>query len=90
MGITRGFFARKFGARAPLNWISYQLFYDCVRAKIVNDDVVKLNYAHGHSEIVDFQFSCDLDGGINTSMTSDNIFSLLLYNKLNSLFKAKE
>jgi hypothetical protein len=68
IGITLGFFARKFGARAPLNWISHQLFYDCVRAKIVDDDVVRLNYAYGHSEIVDFQFFCDLDDGIDTSL----------------------
>ncbi|CAF9915430.1 MAG: hypothetical protein ALECFALPRED_010194 [Alectoria fallacina] len=68
IGVTLGFFARNFGARAPLNWVSHQLFYDCVRAKIVDDDVVRLNYAHGHTEIVDFQFFCDLDDGIDTSL----------------------
>ncbi|KAI9742311.1 MAG: hypothetical protein M1818_004211 [Claussenomyces sp. TS43310] len=66
IGITLGFSARKFGARAPLNWISYQLFYDCVRAKIVDDDVARLKYAHGDTEIVDFQFFCDLEDGIDT------------------------
>jgi len=68
IGITLGVFAQKFGARAPLTWISHQLFYDCVRAKIVDDDVVRLNYKHGHTEIVDFQFFCDLDDGIDTSL----------------------
>jgi len=68
IGIALGFFARKFGARAPLNWVSHQLFYDCVRPKIVDDDVVMLNYSHGHSEIVDFHFFCDLDNGIDTSL----------------------
>lgn len=68
IGVTLGFFARKFGARAPLNWVSHQLFHDCIRAKIVDDDVVRLNYAHGHTEIVDFQFFCDLDDGIDTSL----------------------
>lgn len=68
IGVTLGFFARKFGARAPLNWVSYQLFHDCVRAKIVDDDEVRLNYAHGHTEIVHFQFFCDLEDGIGTSL----------------------
>lgn len=68
IGVTLGFFAQKFGARAPLNWISHQLFHDCVRAKIVDDDVVRLKYAHEQSEIVDFQFFCDLDDGIDTSL----------------------
>ena len=54
IGITLGCFARKFGARAPLNWISHQLFHDCVQAEIVDDDVVRLKYVHGQSEIVDF------------------------------------
>jgi hypothetical protein len=34
----------------------------------VRDDVVRLRYAHGHTEIVDFQFLCDLDDGIYTSL----------------------
>jgi hypothetical protein len=87
IGVTLGFFARRFGARAPLDWISHQLFRDCVQAKILNDDVVRLNYAHKHTdytpwhtEIVDFQFFCDLDNGIGTALydwwLSDIDFSL--------------
>ena len=68
IGVTLGFFARKFGARAPLNWVSHQLFHDCVPAEIMDDDVVRLKYAHGHTEIVDFQFFCDLNDGIDTSL----------------------
>ena len=68
IGITLGCFARKFGARAPLNWVSHQLFYDCLRPKILHDDVVELTYAHEYTEKVDFQFFCDLDDGINTSL----------------------
>jgi hypothetical protein len=68
IGITLGFFARSFGARAPLAWISYQLFYDCIRAKILDNDVVRLRYAHGHAEMVDFQYFCDLDDGIDTCL----------------------
>lgn len=68
IGITLGVFAQKFGARAPLDWISHRLFRDCVRAKILNDDVVRLNYAHEHTGIVDFTFFCDLDNGIETAL----------------------
>ncbi|KAL8669126.1 MAG: hypothetical protein Q9168_006266 [Polycauliona sp. 1 TL-2023] len=68
IGVTLGFFARKFGARAPLNWVSHQLFHDCVWAKVMDDDTVRLNYDHGHTEIVDFQFCCDLHDGIDTSL----------------------
>jgi hypothetical protein len=68
IGVYLGFFARKFGARAPLNWISHRLFRDCVRAKILDDDVVQLQYAHGCCEIVDFNFFCDMDDGIDTSL----------------------
>ena len=68
IGVILGFFARNFGARAPLNWVSYQLFHDCVLVKIVDDDVVRLNYAHGHTKMVDFQFFCDLEDGIDTAL----------------------
>ncbi|KAL8882607.1 MAG: hypothetical protein Q9215_004064 [Flavoplaca cf. flavocitrina] len=68
IGVTLGSFARKFGAGAPLNWVSHQLFHDCVWAKMMDDDTVRLNYEHGHTEIVDFQFFCDLDDGIDTSL----------------------
>jgi hypothetical protein len=34
----------------------------------VADDVVRLSYAQGNSEIVDFKFFCDLDDGIHTSL----------------------
>ena len=68
IGVSLGLFARKFGARSPLKWISHQLFHDCVWTRIVNDDVVRLHYAHGHIEICDFQFFVDLDNGIDTSV----------------------
>lgn len=75
IGVTLGFFVRKFGARAPLDWISHQLFRNYIQAKILNDDVVRLNYIHEHTdyapwytEIVDFQFFCDLDNGIGTAL----------------------
>ena len=43
IGTTLGVFAQTFGARAPLKWISYQLFRDCVRLSIADIDVVMLN-----------------------------------------------
>lgn len=81
IGIELGLFARMFGARAPLDWVSHQLFHDCVRANIKDEDnqVLKLHYANGHSEMVDFQYGCDLDDGIDTSLVdwwlSDATFS---------------
>jgi hypothetical protein len=68
IGVRLGCFARNFGARAPLNWISHQLFHDCVRTEIVDADVVRLHYAHGDSEVVDFKFFCDLEDGIKTAL----------------------
>jgi len=68
IGLTLGVFAQMFGARAPLHWISYQLFDDCVRSNILDDDVVRLHYAHNHTKIVDFQFFFDRDDGIETSL----------------------
>ena len=68
IGFILGAFAKKFGARAPLDWISHRLFRDCVQATILDDDAVRLVYAHWHTEIVDFQFFCDLDIGIETTL----------------------
>ncbi len=63
-----------------MNWISHQLFRDCVKVKILNDDVVSLDYAPGHTEIVDSQFFYDLDDVIETALfdwwLSDVDFSL--------------
>jgi hypothetical protein len=82
-GVGLGYFARNFGARAPLNWISHQLFQDCVSTEIVADDLARLTYKYGtyrSSETVDFNFLCDLDDGIYTSLCdwwlSDIDFSL--------------
>ena len=68
IGLSLGIFARNFGAYAPLNWISHQLFHDCVWVQIVVDDVVRLPFTHGCTETVDFRFFADLDEGINTSL----------------------
>lgn len=43
--LNLGSFARKFAARAPLCWIWNQLFHDRVRVKVIEDDVVNLEYA---------------------------------------------
>ncbi|CAG8982554.1 hypothetical protein HYALB_00002336 [Hymenoscyphus albidus] len=69
IGVTLGCFARKFGARSPLNWISHQLFFDCVWMEEVDNEVLSLNYANGHIEINDSQqYSYDLEDGIDTSL----------------------
>lgn len=66
MGIYLTSFARCFGARAPVNWVSRHYFHDCVRAEIIEDDVVGLNHANGESEFVDFFFFSELHNGIET------------------------
>ncbi|KAK5562188.1 hypothetical protein LTR43_012217, partial [Exophiala xenobiotica] len=68
IGLTLGFLARKFGARAPLDWISHQIFHDCVWVDILAGDLVRLDYARGDIETVDFQFFCDLQDGTETSL----------------------
>lgn len=68
IGYSLGSFARRFGARTPLQWVSHQLFRGCVRATITDNDVVRLDYAHGQMETVDFQYFRDLDNGIDTSL----------------------
>ena len=68
IGLTLGFFARKFGARAPLNWVSRKLFHDCIRANIMDDGVFSPDCAHGHSKIVNLGFFCDPEDGIDTCL----------------------
>ena len=68
IGYYLGSFARKFGARAPLEWISHQYFDDCVQAKIVDNNIFRLKYADNHTETVDFEFFRDLEDGIKTDL----------------------
>ncbi|KAJ9130179.1 hypothetical protein NKR23_g12317 [Pleurostoma richardsiae] len=65
IGVRLGYFARTFGARAPVDWIAHQLFYDCARPKIVYEDVVRLYYDY---DTVDFVFFCELDHGIEAAL----------------------
>jgi hypothetical protein len=70
IGIYLASFARNFGARAPLNWIAHQLFYDCVWTKLfAGEQMVRLRFAHGYCETVDFEFFCSLDDGIDTALS---------------------
>ncbi|KFY89285.1 hypothetical protein V500_05822 [Pseudogymnoascus sp. VKM F-4518 (FW-2643)] len=67
IGIYLTNFARCFGARAPLDWISHSLFNDCIWTEIYDDKEVKLQYGR-HTETVDFNFFCELEDGIETSL----------------------
>lgn len=70
IGINLGFFAQKFGARAPLDWIAHQWYFDSVRTWVDwSFHEVKLRYAHGRSETVTIDFFCDLDRGIDTVLS---------------------
>ncbi|KAH8197131.1 hypothetical protein TruAng_008697 [Truncatella angustata] len=69
VGIELASFARLFGARAPLSWIAHQLFYDCVWTEMdPEQQVVRLKFANENIEIVDFEFFCDLDDGVDTAL----------------------
>lgn len=75
IGMSLGCFAQFFGARAPLDWIAHQLYYDCFRPKIIIDDMVILkiyNHDDERAEIwnchVDFEFFSRLDIGIETAL----------------------
>lgn len=47
----------------PLDWIAHQFFYDCVRTRTIEEDIVRIGFAHQpeHAEIVNFDFFCVLD-----------------------------
>jgi hypothetical protein len=48
-------FATTFGARAPLMWIVYRLFADCVSMRFddeFDDDMIQLTFSSDHSVIV--------------------------------------
>lgn len=84
-------FARKFEVKTLLNWVFHQFFNDCIWAKIVNDDVIRLNYAHEHVEIIDFQFFCDLNDEIDINLCDwwlSNIGFFLNYKKFQKWQKA--
>ncbi|KAH6641131.1 hypothetical protein F5144DRAFT_123770 [Chaetomium tenue] len=67
IGMNLGFFAKPFGARAPLDWIAHQWYSDSVRTWFdYGRDVVELRYAHEHCEAVEVDFFCDLDQRIGT------------------------
>jgi hypothetical protein len=46
-------FATTFGARAPLNWIVYRLFVDCVSTDEFDDYLIQLKFSSDHSIIID-------------------------------------
>ncbi|KFX88766.1 hypothetical protein O988_08912 [Pseudogymnoascus sp. VKM F-3808] len=69
IGVSLGAFAKTFGARAPVNWIAHQLFYDCARSNIVYEDEVEFWYKYKKIMMaVDLGFLRDLDDGITTSL----------------------
>ncbi|KAI0145427.1 hypothetical protein GGR57DRAFT_517130 [Xylariaceae sp. FL1272] len=64
-GMSVGFFARLFGARAPLHWITHQFHEDCLSPQIIADDVVRFRTAEGERDsIVDYMYFRQLDEGI--------------------------
>ncbi|UKZ84834.1 uncharacterized protein TrAFT101_000722 [Trichoderma asperellum] len=70
VGICLTLFAQKFGARAPLDWVAHQLFFDCVSTKVPIDGcvVVVKKYGRNSSNMVDFDFFSELEDGIDTAL----------------------
>jgi hypothetical protein len=70
IGVELASFAKKFGARAPVEWIAYQWFYDCVGVWFdpAYPTPVKLHYADGYSETVEIEFLFKRDEGIETAL----------------------
>ncbi|KXJ84777.1 hypothetical protein Micbo1qcDRAFT_154686 [Microdochium bolleyi] len=58
-GLYLGGFARKFGARAPLDWISHQLFFDCIGGEIDSDMENGIDTALLEWWLADTQFFLD-------------------------------
>lgn len=58
LGMTLGSFARKFGARAPLDWVANQLFNDCAIS----------NFARKYPATTDSDFLRLFNDGIDTAL----------------------
>ncbi|KAL7942622.1 hypothetical protein V8C42DRAFT_331480 [Trichoderma barbatum] len=82
-GMYLGDFARKFGARAPLDWVARQLFYDCTTTKISDEVVVRIYYACDSSITIDFDFFWELDGGVENALYELWLADLDFYLNLN-------
>ncbi|KAG6365709.1 hypothetical protein INS49_007320 [Diaporthe citri] len=69
-GVFLASFAKKFGARAPLNWTAHQLFHDCIRCGIHDIDPVRLYYAHqrGEPSLVPIEFCLEVEDAIETAL----------------------
>lgn len=83
VGIYLASFAQLFGARAPIHWIAYRLFFDCVTCREINDDedYYWLKY-HGRDRESVFEFMDlkSIQDGVNTVLidwwlTSDELVS---------------
>lgn len=72
IGIALGCFARRFGARAPVDWIAHQLYADLVRAPWVDSDgdvhSGSVSYADGTTESLDPEVLPQLSDGIHTAL----------------------
>ncbi|SPQ19508.1 372c09f7-8cc6-4116-82b0-b4f06d07e679 [Thermothielavioides terrestris] len=69
LGLDLGFFAKCFGARAPLKWIAIRLYWDCVAARFDEHTLTfDLEYAHGLRETVDATFFRAVDDGLDTAV----------------------
>lgn len=72
VGVGLGLFAKRFGARAPLDWIAQQLYYDLTTAPEVDRDgdlhFGSVSYEDGKTEDLDLSFFPQVEDGIHTAL----------------------
>lgn len=70
IGLSLGFMARHFGARAPVRDLAHQILSDCTRILSTNHDRqnVRVSYWNGHETLLDFEHFYWIEMGINTAV----------------------
>lgn len=70
IGMSLGFMARCFGARAPVRDIAYRILSECSRVRFVDHHAqsVRVSYWRGHETALDFEHFCWIDRGIDEAL----------------------
>jgi hypothetical protein len=70
IGVSLGFMARRFGARAPVCDIAHQILTECAKYLHVdhNAQSVCVSYWDGHKKTLDFEHFYWIDRGIDESL----------------------
>jgi len=70
VGLSLGFMARHFGARASVCDIAHQILSECIRILYIDYEAqyVRVSYWKGHETTLDFEHLCWIDKGINEAL----------------------